>query len=112
MRPRLRQPRHRRYAAAQVVMAAKQPEGRGLARWHLPEVGSEATERQRFPASAFFSAAMTGLCPVSSPRPSNRACGSPAHGLPTPFTAGIQPPRQARKGLGATTIPTRLTNPS
>ena len=28
--------------------------------------------------------------PVSSPRPSNRACGSPAHGSPTSFTAGIR----------------------
>src|SRR5665647_3048453 len=27
---------------------------------------------------------------VSSPRPSNRACGSPAHGSPTSFTAGIR----------------------
>ena len=28
--------------------------------------------------------------PVSSPRPSNRACGSPAHGLPTFFTVGVR----------------------
>jgi hypothetical protein len=34
---------------------------------------------------------------VSSPRPSNRACGSPAHGLPTFFTAGVRPAR-ARAG--------------
>jgi len=31
--------------------------------------------------------------PVSSPRPSNRACGSPAHGLPTFFTGGVRPSR-------------------
>ena len=31
--------------------------------------------------------------PVSSPRPSNRACGSPAHGLPMFFTGGIRPSR-------------------
>ena len=31
--------------------------------------------------------------PVSSPRPSNRACGSPAHGLPTFFTGGVRPAR-------------------
>jgi len=31
--------------------------------------------------------------PVSSPRPSNRACGSPAPGLPTFFTGGIRPAR-------------------
>ena len=34
---------------------------------------------------------------VSSPRPSNRACGSPAHGLPTFFTVGVRPAR-ARTG--------------
>ena len=35
--------------------------------------------------------------PVSSPRPSNRACGSPAHGLPAFFTVGVRPAR-ARAG--------------
>src|ERR1700758_1121880 len=39
---------------------------------------------------------------VTSPAPaaSNRACGSPAHGLPTPFTTGIRflPPGLARPG--------------
>jgi hypothetical protein len=34
---------------------------------------------------------------VSSPRPSNRACGSPAHGSPTPFTGGVRP-EPARPG--------------
>ena len=34
--------------------------------------------------------AVTGKRPVSSARPSNRACGSPAHGSPTSFTAGIR----------------------
>jgi hypothetical protein len=33
---------------------------------------------------------------VSSPRPSNRACGSPAHGLPTFFTGGIRLSRPER----------------
>jgi hypothetical protein len=47
---------------------------------------------------------------VSSSRPSNRACGSPAHGLPTFFTGGIQR-FQARKGLGGTMIPSRLIRP-
>src|SRR4029453_7152859 len=38
-------------------------------------------------------------CSVSNSRPSNRACGSPAHGSPTSFTAGIRsvpPPRRER----------------
>jgi hypothetical protein len=42
-------------------------------------------------------AVSAGSGPVSSPRPSNRACGSPAHGLPTFFTVGVRPAR-ARAG--------------
>ncbi len=43
---------------------------------------------------------------------SNRACGSPAHGSPTFFTAGIQLPRRhGLYGRGATTIPLRLISP-
>ena len=38
---------------------------------------------------------------VSSPRPSIRACGSPAHGLPTSFTAGIQLFPPVLKGPGS-----------
>src|SRR4029077_13657273 len=34
--------------------------------------------------------AVTRWRSVSSPRPSNRACGSPAHGSPTPFTGGVR----------------------
>ena len=44
---------------------------------------------------------------------SNRACGSPAHGSPTFFTAGIQRPgRHGRLGRGATMVLSRLINPS
>jgi hypothetical protein len=48
----------------------------------------------------FFSVAVAFLGSVSSSRPSIRACGSPAHGLPTPFTAGIRhhPPGPERPG--------------
>jgi hypothetical protein len=43
---------------------------------------------------------------------SNRACGSPAHGSPTFFTAGIQRPRRhGRLGRGATMVPPRLISP-
>jgi hypothetical protein len=43
---------------------------------------------------------------------SNRACGSPAHGSPTFFTAGIQRPgRRDRVGRGATIVPLRLIRP-
>jgi hypothetical protein len=52
------------------------------------------------------------LSPVSSRPPSNRACGSPAHGSPTFFTAGIQRPvRHGRFGRGATMVPLRLIRP-
>jgi hypothetical protein len=37
---------------------------------------------------------------VSSPRPSNRACGSPAHGSPTPFTDGVRPEPAGPMGPG------------
>jgi RNA-directed DNA polymerase len=38
---------------------------------------------------------------VSSPSPSNRACGSPAHGSPTFFTAGVRPvPARAGRAWG------------
>ena len=38
-----------------------------------------------------------GGCSVSSPSPSNRACGSPAHGSPMSFTGGVRP-EPARTG--------------
>jgi len=43
-----------------------------------------------FSLGSFTSWPWPDRCSVSSSRPSNRACGSPAHGLPTPFTAGIR----------------------
>ena len=44
--------------------------------------------------------------------PSNRACGSPAHGLPTLITGCIQRfPRQGRKGLGGMTVLSRMIRP-
>jgi hypothetical protein len=66
-------------------------EGRELARQQFLVVGRGATGTRRFPGELFFSASVTRLL-VSSPRPSNRACGSPAHGLPTFFTGGIRFP--------------------
>ena len=43
---------------------------------------------------------------------SNRACGSPAHGSLTFFTAGIQRPvRHGRLGRGATMVPPRSISP-
>ena len=43
---------------------------------------------------------------------SNRACGSLAHGSPTFFTVGIQPPwRGDRLGRGAMMVPLRVISP-
>ncbi|WP_163513263.1 hypothetical protein [Fodinicola acaciae] len=55
----------------------------------------------------FFFVSVAG-CSVSSPRPSNRACGSPAHGSPTPFTAGIRrcPPVPEGSGCDNSSIKT------
>lgn len=50
---------------------------------------------------------------VSNARPSNRACGSPAHGSPTSIhREAFGFVRQTPAGLGATTLPLRLTSPS
>ena len=38
--------------------------------------------------------------PFPAPAASNRACGSPAHGSPTPFTAGIRPCPPVPEGPG------------
>src|SRR6266545_8279948 len=45
-------------------------------------------------------ASVTGLGHVPAPATSNRACGSPAHGSPTPFTVGMRlfPPGLSRPG--------------
>jgi hypothetical protein len=49
---------------------------------------------------------------VSSRPPSIRACGSPAHGSPTFFTASIQRARRrSPEGRGGTTVPLRSISP-
>jgi hypothetical protein len=63
--------------------------GRELARWQRLAVGLGAcvppVSRSGVPPRWPWSA-----CSVSSSRPSNRACGSPAHGSPTFFTGGVR----------------------
>src|SRR6476659_3923671 len=56
-------------------------------------------EPKSFPLGCSSSLPWPG-CSVSSPRPSNRACGSPAHGSPRSFTANIRrsPPGPERPG--------------
>jgi hypothetical protein len=49
---------------------------------------------------------------VSSRPPSIRACGSPAHGSPTLFTASIQRGRRRRpEGRGGAIVPLRSISP-
>ena len=43
-----------------------------------------------FPCRLQHRATVVRVLSVSSPSPSNRACGSPAHGSPTSFTTGIR----------------------
>lgn len=45
---------------------------------------------------------------VSSARPSNRACGFPAHGSPTSFTAGIRSPPPVPPGPGGDDDPVEV----
>ena len=77
--------------------------GRELARLPFLVVGPTAFEFLRFPVRVSHCRGRDqGVCSVSSSRPSNRACGSPAHGSPTSFAAGIRllPPGFARPGRG------------
>jgi hypothetical protein len=54
----------------------------------------------RFPLVSFIPVALVrSVCRFQLP-PVNRACGSPAHGLPTPFTAGIRLPPPGRGSPG------------
>ena len=64
-------------------------EGRELARWQVPAVGRGASVAAAVSRRPFFARSGPSYS-VSSSRPANRACGSPAHGLPTSFTAGIR----------------------
>src|SRR4051812_20014400 len=63
--------------------------GRELARWQRLAAGPGACgppgSRSGVPPRWPWSA-----CSVSSSRPSNRACGPPAHGPPTFFTGGVR----------------------
>ena len=79
-----------------VLLTSRSMEGNGADRGWLGRTLARCTE-----------------VPVSSARPSNRACSSPAHGSPTLIhreAFGFS--RQTPPGLGATTLPLRLISPS
>jgi len=53
-----------------------------------------------FPAGCATPVSLARSAPFPVPATSNRACGSPAHGSPTPFTAGIRPSPPVPEGPG------------
>ena len=59
-----------------------------------------------FPAGCATPVSLARSAPFPVPATSNRACGSPAHGSPTPFTAGIRllPPGLPRPGRDSDSI--------
>ena len=59
-----------------------------------------------FPVGCATPVSLARSAPFPVPAASNRACGSPAHGSPTPFTAGIRlfPPGLARPGRDGDSI--------
>ena len=80
--------------------------GSGAGAVALSGVRSRSHFSPGFPCGPLHCGDHGQVAPFPAPAASNRACGSPAHGSPTPFTAGIRPfPPGSRKGLGATTIP-------
>jgi len=65
---------------------------------------SGGRSRSHFPPGFPFGPLHCGdhsqVAPFPAPAASNRACGSPAHGSPTPFTAGIRPCPPVPEGSG------------
>src|SRR5213079_1087338 len=61
---------------------------------------AEGLHSAGFPDGCALSRARGQVASAPAPAASNRACGSPAHGSPTPFTAGIRlvPPGLSRPG--------------
>src|SRR5437762_3279849 len=61
---------------------------------------AEGLHSAGFPDGCALSRARGQVVIAPDPATSNRACGSPAHGSPTPFTAGIPslPPGLGRPG--------------
>src|SRR5437667_12241509 len=51
---------------------------------------AEGLHSAGFPDGCALSRARGQVASAPAPATSNRACGSPAHGSPTPFTAGIR----------------------
>src|SRR5436305_8139265 len=67
---------------------------------------AEGLHSAGFPAGGALSRARGQVVTAPAPATSNRACGSPAHGSPTPFTAGIRllPPGLSRPGCDGDSV--------
>jgi hypothetical protein len=65
-----------------------------------------------FPTVAFFSVSVTGVAPFPAParRTVHAVFPHTAHRRRSPPAFGLSP--QARKGLGAATVPSRLIKPT
>ena len=89
-------PDQRRHAQAPHRSRSRRVGGWRGGEWFGCRSGAPAGVSPR----AAFASTVAGIASVSSPRPSNRACGSPAHGLPTFFTGGIRLSRPERAWAG------------
>src|ERR1700752_5376264 len=66
----------------------------------MPDGRPQGLYSAGFPVGCATPGDLGQVIPFPAPAASNRACGSPAHGSPTPFTAGIRsfPPGLVRPG--------------
>src|SRR6266704_5716801 len=100
--PGYRRLKYTRYADDHLLgfIGPKAEEGRRLVRLPCRVVGPGAFVFRRFPGRLSHPSARHLVATFPAPAASIRACGSPAHGSPTPFTAGIRlpPPGPVRPG--------------
>jgi hypothetical protein len=93
MKPPSRDEEREQRITMEIVVDAYTPEEQAMG-WY-----SSLEDRLHFPfvEVGWVRGWRGSSCSVSSPSPSNRACGSPAHGSPTSFTGGVRP-EPARAG--------------
>src|SRR5271157_4105597 len=76
------------------------PVGSGAGAVAVPGVRSGSHFSPGFPCGPLHCGDHNQVAPFPAPAASNRACGSPAHGSPTSFTAGIRPCPPVPEGPG------------
>ena len=91
--------RRSRKITHQTKPQASTSRARGVGDWRGGSLilGPGAFVAAGFPVGCATPVSLARSAPFPVPAASNRACGSPAHGSPTPFTAGIRlsPPGEA-----------------